>query len=81
MLKWLISLVFPGVCETFARLFLSVSILIRDDFPTFERPIKANSGRSVFGHCFRSVLLEINVEEIIFIFRLYKETSKRLMIC
>jgi hypothetical protein len=59
-LKWLISLVFPGVWDTFARFFRSVSILINEDFPTFDRPMNANSGRSVLGHCFRSGLEERN---------------------
>jgi demethylmenaquinone methyltransferase/2-methoxy-6-polyprenyl-1,4-benzoquinol methylase len=39
----------PGVFEVFANLLCPVSILINDDFPTFERPIKAYSGLSGLG--------------------------------
>jgi hypothetical protein len=36
--------VFPGVEEVLARFFLPVSKLIREDFPTFDLPVKAYSG-------------------------------------
>ena len=41
--------VLPGVCDTLANDFRLVSILINDDFPTLERPIKAYSGLSASG--------------------------------
>lgn len=31
--------------------------LIRDDFPTFDRPMNANSGMRAGGHFVKSVLL------------------------
>jgi hypothetical protein len=34
----------PGFLETLASLLLCVSMLMREDLPTFERPITANSG-------------------------------------
>jgi arsenite-transporting ATPase len=40
----------PGVTEVLASFFELVSILISDDLPTLERPIKANSGLSGGGH-------------------------------
>ena len=43
-----------------ASLFLPVSIFIRLDFPTFERPMKAYSGISVFGHISALGLLVLN---------------------
>ncbi len=49
MVKWLMHCVFPGVDEVWANLLLSHKQLMRDDFPTFERPINANSGSSVPG--------------------------------
>lgn len=41
--------VFPGVADVFASLLWFISMFIRDDLPTFERPIKAYSGLSGFG--------------------------------
>ena len=42
--KWFMSSVFPGVAEVIANLFCRVSIFMRLDFPTFERPMNAYSG-------------------------------------
>jgi hypothetical protein len=50
MRKWFINNVFPGVDDVFASLLLLVSILIRLDLPTLERPIKAYSGLLSDGH-------------------------------
>ena len=47
----------PGVLDTFARELCPVSMLIREDFPTLERPITANSGSLGFGHCSSLTLL------------------------
>jgi hypothetical protein len=66
--KWFISIVLPGVAEVMANPFLPVSILIRLDLPTLERPIKAYSGFVPEGHFFTSVLLMTNVALSIFIF-------------
>ena len=55
--KWFINIVFPGVAEVIASDFRPVSILISDDLPTLERPIKAYSGIPVSGHLLTSVLL------------------------
>ena len=57
--KWLISCVLPGIEEVIASPFLLVSMLINDDFPTLERPIKAYSGKFPEGHFVTSVLLII----------------------
>jgi len=43
------SWVFPGFPEVLASCFRSVSMLIKEDFPTFELPIKANSGNDDLG--------------------------------
>jgi len=43
--------VFPGVADTFARPFRYMSLFSNDDFPTFERPEKATSGRVEEGSC------------------------------
>ena len=56
----MISMVFPGVAEVMANPFRPVSMLMRLDFPTFERPMKAYSGRFPAGHLRTSVLLMIN---------------------
>jgi hypothetical protein len=55
--KWLISLVFPGVAEVFARFFRFVSMLISDDLPTLLLPMKAYSGIVGAGHFSMLVLL------------------------
>ena len=54
------SMVFPGVAEVMASPFLPVSILMRLDFPTLERPMKAYSGNVPAGHFRTSVLLMTN---------------------
>jgi hypothetical protein len=59
-MKWLMSLVLPGSEEVLARLFIPISIFMREDFPTFDLPMKANSGCSVTGHNPGSVLLTTN---------------------
>ena len=41
---------------------------IKDDFPTFERPIKANSGKFKSGHSLIVGALVINFAFVIFIF-------------
>src|SRR4030065_2088381 len=52
--------VLPGDEEILASFLWPVSILIREDLPTFERPAKAYSGKDGFGHDFRSGLLLTN---------------------
>ena len=51
ILKKFISLVFPGVFEVLASFLLLESLFIKLDFPTLERPRRANSGRLKVGHC------------------------------
>ena len=46
------SIVFPGVAEVMASPLRPVSILMRLDFPTLERPIKAYSGNIPGGAFF-----------------------------
>ena len=65
--KKLNNLVFHGIFEHLAKSFLWVNILISEDFHTFERQKKANSGKFKFGHCLTSATLFINSAEIIFI--------------
>ena len=54
------SSVLPGVALVLARFFLPVSIFIRLDLPTFERPIKAYSGLVSFGHIDSIGALNVN---------------------
>ena len=67
--KKLNNLVFHGIFEHFAKIFLWVNILINEDFQTFERPKNANSGKFKMGHCLMSATLFINSAEVIFIKR------------
>jgi hypothetical protein len=59
------SCVLPGVCEVLAKPFLPVSILISDDLPTFDRPIKAYSGFIGGGSLDTWLLLQINSADLI----------------
>ena len=44
------SSVLPGVADVLANFLLRDSMLIRLDFPTLERPMKAYSGFVSLGH-------------------------------
>jgi hypothetical protein len=66
MIKWLMSCVFPGFPEIFARFLCPVSMLISEDLPTFDLPIKAYSGILSFGHLRIFVLLITNLAVFIF---------------
>ena len=67
-MKWFIVIVFPGVEDVLASCLLFVNMLIKDDLPTFDRPIKAYSGLSQFGNLLTLVLLCRNVADLMFIF-------------
>ena len=49
-MKKLTLFVTPGRDPVLTRSFLAVSMLIREDFPTFERPMNANSGYGSAGN-------------------------------
>ena len=61
--------VLPGVFETIAKEFLPVKRLIKDDLPTLDRPITANSGYRAGGHCAVLTLLLINSAVLTFTLR------------
>jgi hypothetical protein len=65
------SWVLPGVPEVLARPFLEVNMLINDDLPTFDLPIKANSGLPSSGHLLTSVLEMVNSALLICILQSY----------
>lgn len=67
MRKWFTSLVFPGEEEVMASLRALQSMFIREDLPTFDRPMKAISGSFCLGFPPTSVLLLTNVASVIFI--------------
>ena len=69
--------VFPGLEEVLARFLLLTSILIREDLPTLERPMKAYSGRSGDGHLRQSTTLCINVA-LLMIIQGYRLASQEL---
>ena len=60
-------LVFPGDTEVFARFVRPVKRLIREDFPTLERPMKAISGKFAGGHSEVFALLFMNSADFMFI--------------
>ena len=57
--------VLPGVAEVLANFLLFVSMLIKLDLPTFERPINAYSGDWVSGHFSTEELLMVNSADLI----------------
>jgi len=50
MRKKLISWVRPGVALVFTRRLRFTRVLIREDLPTLERPVKAISGKTASGY-------------------------------
>ena len=58
--------VFPGLDEIRASPLMPQSILMSEDFPTFERPMNAYSGLSGFGHCESFTPLLMYFAEVIF---------------
>ena len=73
------SSVLPGVALVFASFRLLVSILIRLDLPTFERPMNAYSGFVSFGHIDTTGADSENSACLISIFRCFacKDRKKR----
>src|SRR5438309_9892593 len=65
----LMSFVNPGVGETRAKASLPASMFSNDDLPTFERPMKANSGNDSSGHESRSGALQSKVADEMFIIK------------
>lgn len=65
--KKLINWVLPGFTDDFANLFWLVSILITEDFPTFDLQIKAISGKSDTGHWLNILALVTKLADLIFI--------------
>ena len=75
--KKFISCVLPGLGEVWTSVFLLQIALIKLDFPTLERQIKAYSGLSLSGQCSNNAPLFKNVAEMIFIkIRVHKITIK-----
>ena len=54
--------VLPGVAEVLARPLWLQSMLMRLDLPTFERPMKAYSGRKSLGQLSIVGLLRVNTD-------------------
>ena len=59
-------MVLPGLDEVFARFFLLQIVLINEDLPTLDLPIKAYSGIAACGHLLTSVLLMIKRADLIY---------------
>jgi hypothetical protein len=66
MRKWFTSLVLPGLLDVMASFLFLQSMLISDDLPTFDLPMKANSGNFCFGFSEILVLLPENNASVIF---------------
>jgi hypothetical protein len=56
------DLVFPGSLLTRAKFLRFNKEFIKEDFPTFERPAKVNSGSEGAGLSLRSIILLTNIE-------------------
>ncbi len=66
MVKKLISLVNPGVGETRASPCFPASMFSREDLPTFDLPMKANSGNDSSGQESRSGALRSKMADEMF---------------
>src|SRR5512140_3669856 len=66
IVKIFISWVNPGVGETRASPCSPASMFSSEDLPTFERPMKANSGRDSSGHESKSGALQSKMAEEMF---------------
>jgi hypothetical protein len=66
IVKKLISCVRPGLPDTRASPSAFVRRLMRDDLPTFERPMNANSGNEEAGQVSRLTALSLKFAEWIF---------------
>jgi len=60
------SWVLPGVDDVLAKPLFPQIELIKELFPTLDRPIKAYSGSSGVGQSFQWGLLIMNFEDVIF---------------
>src|ERR1017187_117520 len=60
------SLVTPGVGETRANPCSPASMFSSEDLPTFERPMKANSGSDSSGHDSKSSALQSKMADEMF---------------
>lgn len=65
--KKLINCVRPGVALVFTRRFRLTIVLIKDDFPTLDRPTNAISGKVGGGYCEGFTALLINSADRIII--------------
>jgi hypothetical protein len=61
------SWVRPGVELVFTRFFRFINVLIRDDFPTLDRPAKAISCRLSGGYCVGFTALFTNSVDLMII--------------
>ena len=68
--------VFPGLDDVKARFLRFTSALIKEDLPTFDLPIKANSGLTGMGPLEGSVLLTEKSAEWMIIAMGGKNTNK-----
>jgi hypothetical protein len=68
MRKKLINWVRPGVALVFTRRLRFNRVLIREDLPTLERPVKAISGNTGAGYCSGLTALLTNSADFIIIF-------------
>src|ERR1051325_1740606 len=69
MVKKLISLVKPGLGDTRASARCPANMFSRDDLPTLDRPMKANSGNDSSGHESRSGALRSKMADEMFIIK------------
>ena len=69
MRKKLISWVRPGVELIFTRRLRFKRVLIREDLPTLERPVKAISGKTAEGYWDGLTALLTNSADFMIIFR------------
>ena len=67
MIKWFTRSVLPGVADVLANPLWLHRELMREDFPTFDLPMNANSGSLAFGLSLSFWLLPAKAALFIFI--------------
>lgn len=71
MRKWFTNRVLPGVEDVLASPLCRQSEFIREDFPTFDLPMNANSGYFAFGLSFSFWLLPAKMDLVIFMLKMF----------
>jgi hypothetical protein len=68
----------PGLLDVIASFLFLQSMLIKDDLPTLDLPMNANSGNFCFGFSEILVLLPENNASVIFMVMMLSKTGAKI---